>query len=133
VNTNRNIYKYKAIKNNMGLKTRLFGKKLKEDELTALMDVLKIDKSILNTQGEKLSTFKSWGRCLITPNKENLDVDLYIFRKDGHRLEGEDFKKIEFNTIFDSGKKVGDYIYKISEGNYKEKIPYDKIKMGRRK
>jgi len=102
----------------MTLITRLFGKKLKNEELTNLMDVLNIDKSTLNSPHKWLVN-KYWGRCLTSPNKDGINVDLYIFREDYHFCDGS-LPELESNT---NETKT----YHTSEFHYKQNIPFNRI------
>jgi len=114
----------------MNLKTRLFGQRLESEELANLMDILNIDKSILSINKKDWTTQKYWGRCLITPNKESLNFDLYIFRRDFYILEGGDLEIMGNEAAFKELGIFGKKIYDTSEHHYRENIPYNKIAVG---
>ena len=120
----------------MSLKTKFFGKKVRGQELTNLMDALKIDKRILINRGEKMTTENYWGKCSVKPKEDGLDVDLYVFRKDFHIVEdsdigflGNDDSDISRYARALHGSKIGDKKFSTSKFHYQEKIPYNKINL----
>ena len=72
----------------MELKTRLFGKKVQGEPLKKLVEAIGEDPKILHTSLEKWITREVKGRCVLTPVNDGIEVDLYIFRKDIHDIDG---------------------------------------------
>jgi hypothetical protein len=73
----------------MTLKTRWFGKKVKGDALVSLISTLGEDPNkLLQASGERWTTESAHGRVGFTPTKEGVNVDLYVFRKDYHIIDG---------------------------------------------
>lgn len=72
----------------MTLRTKLFGRKIQGEALENLLKAIGRDpERVLNTSRPHSQTKKVYGRYIITPEKEGLNVDLYIIRTDIHDVK----------------------------------------------
>ena len=73
----------------MTLRTRLFGKRIGGKSLRNLVKALgENPDEVLNSPLERWSTENVHGNCNLTPVEGGINVDLYVFRRDIHFVDG---------------------------------------------